>query len=58
MKLNRRGNVRAKAYTHSNNDVIYETSPTTQGIGISIQEDFDHWRTLLRTYIRKIFKKK
>ncbi|MBQ3634348.1 MAG: translocation/assembly module TamB domain-containing protein [Bacteroidales bacterium] len=58
VKLNRRGNVRAKAYTHSNNDVIYETSPTTQGIGISIQEDFDHWRTLLRTYIRKIFKKK
>lgn len=55
VKLNDRGNIRAKAYTHSNNDVIYETSPTTQGIGISFQEEFDSFRELFRHYWRKLF---
>lgn len=55
VKLNQRGNIRAKAYTHSNNDVIYETSPTTQGVGISFQEEFDSFRELFRAYWRRIF---
>ncbi len=55
VKLNRRGNIRAKAYTHSNNDVIYETSPTTQGVGISFQEEFSSFRQLIRNYARSIF---
>ena len=50
VKLNKNGNLRAKAYTHSNNDVIYETSPTTQGIGISYQEDFNTFGELIRRY--------
>lgn len=55
VKLNKQGTVRAKAYTHSNNDVIYETSPTTQGIGISFQEEFNSFRQLFRKYLDKIF---
>lgn len=55
VKLNQRGNIRAKAYTHSNNDVIYETSPTTQGVGISFQEEFDSFRELFKAYWRRIF---
>ncbi len=55
VKLNKRGNVRVKAYTHSNNDVIYETSPTTQGIGISFTEEFDSFRQFIRYYWNKIF---
>lgn len=55
VKLNKRGNVRAKAYTHSNNDVIYETSPTTQGVGVSFQEEFDSFRELFRSYWRRLF---
>lgn len=55
VKLNRQGTVRAKAYTHSNNDVIYDTSPTTQGIGISFQEEFNSFRQLFRKYADKIF---
>lgn len=55
VKLNKRGNIRAKAYTHSNNDVIYETSPTTQGIGISFQEEFNSFRELVRWYWNRIF---
>ncbi|MDO4461062.1 MAG: translocation/assembly module TamB domain-containing protein [Bacteroidia bacterium] len=50
VKLNKSETLRAKAYTHSNNDVIYETSPTTQGIGISYQESFDTFRELLKKY--------
>ncbi len=50
VKLNKSGNLRAKAYTHSNNDVIYETSPTTQGVGISFREEFNSFRELLRKY--------
>ena len=55
VKLNQRGNIRAKAYTHSNNDVIYESSPTTQGIGVSVQEEFNSFRELFRRYFDAIF---
>ncbi len=58
VKLNKKGNIRAKAYTHSNNDVIYETSPTTQGIGISYQEEFDSFRELFKSYWHKLFHRK
>ncbi len=50
VKLNNRGTVRAKAYTHSNNDLVYETSPTTQGVGLSFREEFDTFGDLLRKY--------
>ena len=57
VKLNKKGNIRAKAYTHSNNDVIYETSPTTQGIGISYQEEFNAFRELVDK-IKTLFSRK
>lgn len=50
VKLTPSGNLRAKAYTHSNNDVIYETSPTTQGVGLSFHEEFNTFGELLRKY--------
>lgn len=50
VKLNNKGTVRAKAYTHSNNDLIYETSPTTQGVGLSFREEFNTFGELLRKY--------
>lgn len=58
VKLNKSETLRAKAYTHSNNDVIYETSPTTQGIGISYQESFDTFRELLHKYFGWMRRKK
>ena len=54
VKLNKKGNIRAKAYTHTNNDVLYETSPTTQGIGISFNEEFNRFGDLFRKYWRII----
>lgn len=54
VKLNKKGNLRAKAYTHSNNDVIYETSPTTQGIGLAYHEEFRTFGELIKKYWDKI----
>lgn len=50
VKLNRTGTIRARAYTRSNDDLIYETSPTTQGIGLSFKEEFNNFKELLRKY--------
>ncbi len=50
VKLNRTGTLRARAYTRSNDDLIYETSPTTQGIGLSFKEEFNNFKELLRKY--------
>lgn len=58
VKLNKKGNLRAKAYTHSNNDVIYETSPTTQGIGISFREDFNSFSELMKRYWQAITRRR
>jgi hypothetical protein len=58
VKLNNSGTIRAKAYTHSNDDIIYETSPTTQGIGLSFKEEFDKFTDLLLKYWRAITGKK
>lgn len=54
VKLNPMGTIRAKAYTRSNDDIIYETSPTTQGIGISFKEEFDKFTDLLHKYWKAI----
>ncbi|MDN5291607.1 MAG: hypothetical protein PWQ06_1846 [Anaerophaga sp.] len=54
VKLNKSGTIRAKAYTRSNDDIIYETSPTTQGIGISFKEEFDKFTELLSKYWKAI----
>ncbi|TRX63003.1 translocation/assembly module TamB domain-containing protein [Carboxylicivirga sp. M1479] len=60
VKLNTKGNIRAKAYTHTNNDLIYSTntSPTTQGVGVSFNEEFDSLEELMHKYWMKISGKK
>jgi hypothetical protein len=50
VRLNPSGTIRGKAYTRSNDDIIYETSPTTQGIGVSFKEEFDKVTDLLLKY--------
>jgi hypothetical protein len=50
VKLNNTGTLRARAYTRSNDDLIYETSPTTQGIGLSFKEEFNNFKDLMRKY--------
>ncbi|HAQ18327.1 MAG TPA: hypothetical protein DCR40_03735 [Prolixibacteraceae bacterium] len=55
VKLTNNGKLQLKAYNHSNNNLIYETSPYTQGVGISYREDFNDFNELWQKMI-KIFK--
>lgn len=57
VKITPNGKLQFKAYNHSNNDLIYETAPYTQGIGISFKEEYNTFGDLLRK-IGAIFKKK
>jgi len=46
VKLTNNGKLQLKAYNRSNNNLIYETSPYTQGIGISYRENYDNFTEL------------
>ncbi len=55
VKLNKKGTIRAKAYTHSNTDIYYyDASPTTQGVGISFNEEFNTFHELMQKYWDKL----
>lgn len=54
--LSRNGKLQMKVYNHSNNNIIYETSPYKQGVGVSYQEDFDTLSDLWRK-IKRIFRR-
>jgi len=58
VKINKSGSLQMKGYTKSNNDVVYNTSPTTQGVGIFYTDNFDTFGELLNKYWSKIFRKK
>jgi hypothetical protein len=47
VKLIPNGKIRFKAYNRSNNNLIYETSPYTQGIGFSFTEEYNTFDDLL-----------
>ena len=57
VKLTRNGKLQLKAYNHANNNLIYETSPYTQGVGVSYREDFNDfnelWKKLINIFNQK-----
>ena len=57
VKLTRNGKLQLKAYNHANNNLIYETSPYTQGVGVSYREDFNDFNELWQK-VKNIFKQK
>jgi hypothetical protein len=57
VKLTRNGKIQFKAFNHSNNDLIYETAPYTQGVGFSFKEEYNTLQELLHK-MSSIFKKK
>ena len=57
VKLTDNGKLQLKAYNHSNNNLIYETSPYTQGVGIAYREDFNDFNELWQK-VKGIFKGK
>lgn len=57
VKLNQQ--YRLKAYSRTNDNIYYETSPTTQGIGIIYREEFDNLQDLAEMQRkRKVERKK
>ena len=57
VKLTNNGKLQLKAYNHSNNNLIYETSPYTQGIGISYRENYNNLGELWQKF-KRLFGKK
>ncbi len=57
VKLVPSGKIQFKAYNRSNNNLIYETAPYTQGIGLSFKEEYNSFDELLKK-MTSIFKKK
>lgn len=57
-RLNQKGNFKLKAYSHTNDNIIYENSPTTQGFGFVYKEEFDSFGELVQRYKMLISKNK
>lgn len=57
VKLTNNGKLQLKAYNRSNNNLIYETSPYTQGIGLSYRENYDNFAELWQKF-KRLFGKK
>ncbi len=57
VKLVPSGKIQFKAYNRSNNNLIYETAPYTQGIGLSFKEEYNSIEELFQKMTR-IFRKK
>ena len=55
VKLTPNGKLQLKAYNRGNNNLIYETAPYTQGIGISYKEEYNTFGELWRKFL-EIFK--
>ena len=57
VKLVPSGKIELKAYNRSNNNLIYETAPYTQGVGLSFKEEFNTIDELFKK-MTSIFRKK
>lgn len=49
-RLDKKGNFKLKAYTHSNDNLLYRNTPTTQGVGFVYKEEFDSFGELIQRY--------
>lgn len=52
-KLNKKGNLRLRAFQKVNNDITYNQAPYTQGFGIFYTEEFDNFDELMQKMFRK-----
>ena len=51
VKLNKQGTLKLKAYSHTDEKIIYKNNTETiQGVGISYQETFDTFKELVNKY--------
>ncbi|MGF7139384.1 translocation/assembly module TamB domain-containing protein [Roseimarinus sediminis] len=57
IKLTDNGKLQFKFYNHSNDNLIYDTAPYTQGIGFTYREEFNSIKQLLERYKTFVFGK-
>jgi hypothetical protein len=57
VKLDQTGKLNLKAFNRSNNIMLYDIAPYTQGIGLSYKEEFNSLSELLKHYQEKLIKK-
>lgn len=57
VKLNKSGKLRLKAFNESNDKLLYEDAPYTQGVGIFYREEFNSFSELLNNFWNKISKR-
>jgi len=50
VKLNPNGSLNLKAYSHTDERVIYNNNETVQGVGVSYKESFDSFKELVGKY--------
>jgi hypothetical protein len=55
VKLTNDGKLSLKAYNHSNDDQLYNTSQYTQGVGFIYREDFNSFGELMKKFWTAIF---
>ena len=58
VKINKSGKLMVKGFNRSNTDIINDTAPYTQGLGLFYREDFNSFGELLRRYWKGAFRKK
>ncbi|MBE9466745.1 MAG: translocation/assembly module TamB domain-containing protein [Bacteroidetes bacterium] len=58
VKVTKSGKFHVKAFTRENDEITYDASPYTQGVGFLYREEFNTVEELFRRYWQKIFSKK
>ncbi|MFC2152348.1 translocation/assembly module TamB domain-containing protein [Bacteroidota bacterium] len=58
VKLNKSGKLRLKAFNESNDKLLYEDAPYTQGVGIFYREEFNTFSELMNKFWNRISGKK
>ena len=53
LKLNKKGNVRLKAFQKVNDDIVYDDAPYTRGLGVFYTEDFNDFGELWHRWFRR-----
>jgi len=58
VKISKSGKLRAKGFNRTNSNILKDTSPYTQGVGIFYREEFDSWQSLFASYWNMMFARK
>jgi hypothetical protein len=58
VKITKNGKLQLKVYNRSNDELLYDTAPYTQGVGISFKENFNSFEELFERYREQRAKRK